>query len=139
MVHGLIHSNLGFYVGDLCYAMNEKLYDKFWGDELGFSDGVFLVPENKYFPSGKGYFFAVDSTTYGDGTYEDDDGREYPVDAGVIGVLPLELVDNSVYDGGGHIFEVPGVCSFTAYSGHFTIELPNHEVLIIKTDDEEEF
>lgn len=138
MTYGTITSKKGFYVGDICYSMYHELYDEFWGNQCGYDDGIHTIPDDSIVPGTAGFKFAVASTAWGDGTYEDDDGREYPVDAGVIGVLPLELVDNSVYDGGGHIFEVPGVCLFAADSGHFTIELANHEVLTIKTDDEEE-
>jgi hypothetical protein len=39
-----------------------------------------------------GVRFAVQSTAYGDGTYQDDNGRNYPVDAGLIGCIRVEDV-----------------------------------------------
>lgn len=51
--------------------------------------------------------FAVYSTAYGDGTYRDQNGRKYSVDAGIIGCILLDDVDlNAVrndIDGGNII------------------------------------
>jgi len=33
------------------------------------------------------------STAHGDGTYNDQFGNEYPVDAGLIGIMPIEMCD----------------------------------------------
>ena len=136
MTHGFIISKKGFYVGDICYAMPNRLYHEFWGDELGFASGVHLVPKNEILPSGAGFFFAVDNTAWGDGCLRDNSRREYDVDAGVIGMLPLELVDTDRYYGGGHIFEIPGVAEFLCEDGKFTIILPkpSEELIIIDTN-----
>ena len=133
MTYGTITSKKGFYVGDICYAMPNNLYHEFWINAHDCDDGVFFIPEED---SGipDGCFFAVASTAWGDGCYQDNAGRNYPVDAGNIGVLPLELVDFANDPDSGHIFSNPGTCTFTANGGKFAIEIPDGELITIDTD-----
>lgn len=123
-----IKSNKGFYVGDICYALNGDIYHGIWG-KAGYCDGQYSTPD--------GFAFAVAGTRYGDGEYVDQVGRLYGVDAGVIGLVPLELVRPD-YDFGGQIFEGAGEATFEACNGFFSVTLPNGDVIQINTDDEEE-
>lgn len=79
-----------YYVGDLCYVMHPQWKEvcdlMFATDGAGVLDGEFNLANRVR--------FALHSTAYGDGTYYDEQGREYPVDAGLIGCI--RLVD--VYD-----------------------------------------
>lgn len=79
-----------YYVGDLCYVMHPQ-----WKEVC---DLMFACDGNRVldgeFNLANGVRFAVQSTAYGDGTYEDDEGRKYPVDAGIIGCIRVE----DVYD-----------------------------------------
>ena len=84
-VVGRIESQQGFYVGDICYAMADKDYHKEWGKKHGYEDGVYEV---------RGYKFAVAGTGE-DGDYEDREGHSYTVDAGNLGILPLELCETN--------------------------------------------
>lgn len=43
-----------------------------------------------------GHPIFVHSTAYGDGQYEGTDGRSYSVDAGIIGAIPVELIEDEV-------------------------------------------
>lgn len=43
-----------------------------------------------------GHPIFVHSTAYGDGSYEGTDGRSYSVDAGIIGAIPVELIEDEV-------------------------------------------
>ena len=82
------HTNKVF-VGDICYALDDDLYQGVWGDKLGFKDGEV---EN---------YALVASTEYGDGCYDSRSGTVYGVDAGVIGVTDIEHFkdkENSVED-----------------------------------------
>lgn len=79
-----ITSNKGFYLGDLCYVLNQDAYDKIWGEQYGYSDGLIPVDDNS---------FVVGSTWFGDGVYHDSDDHEYGVDAGNISMVPWELID----------------------------------------------
>lgn len=92
-----IKSNGKFYIGDLCYAMSDRVYDEVWGKMYKYEDGSFIDPET-------GLSFAMVGTAYGDGSYwgESTDGssQEFPVDAGIIGICPIELTqedDNKVF------------------------------------------
>jgi hypothetical protein len=43
-----------------------------------------------------GHPIFVHSTAYGDGSYKGTDGRSYYVDAGIIGAIPVELIEDEV-------------------------------------------
>ena len=76
----------GFYIGDLCYALNEKVYDEVWGGN-NYEDGQYTDPETKA-------EFAMVGTAFGDGEYESsEEGLSFPVDAGIIGVADLAICD----------------------------------------------
>lgn len=72
----------GLYIGDICYALEDNVYDGIWG-------------KNDYKPgrheTEDGLQFVVDDTYSGDGFFKADDGTNYSVDAGVIGVVDLRL------------------------------------------------
>lgn len=72
------------YIGDPCYVMKDAVYHGVWGDQYNFDDGEF---------DHNGVKFAIGGTAYGDGYYSGSDGTSFPVDAGVIGAVPSELLD----------------------------------------------
>ena len=92
-----------YYVGDLCYVMhpqwNEVCELLFAGrTDHGCNEGVFKLAN--------GVEFAMFNTAYGDGTYEDREGRMYPVDSGSIGCIRVEDVnDNESWLEGMNIIE----------------------------------
>ena len=74
----------GFYIGDLCYALDNGVYFAVWG-ENNFEDGQYTDPETKA-------EFAMVGTASGDGEYESsEEGLSFPVDAGIIGIADLAL------------------------------------------------
>ena len=76
----------GFYIGDLCYALNKKVYDEVWGGN-NYEEGQYADPKTKA-------EFAMVGTAYGDGEYESsEEGLAFPVDAGIIGVADLAICD----------------------------------------------
>ena len=72
-----------YYIGDPCY-----LFDQSWQK---------ILNETNYLEDGKHIIFRetvfCGSTAYGDGCYKDNLGRGYGVDAGLIGILPVSLLD----------------------------------------------
>jgi hypothetical protein len=91
-----------YYVGDLCYVMHPQWKEvcalMFATDGNGVLDGEFNLAN--------GVRFALHSTAYGDGTYQDIEGREYPVDAGLIGCIRVEdVVDSEAWLEGMQIVE----------------------------------
>lgn len=105
-----------YWIGDLCYVLNDDLYDSVFGG-TSYKEG--------HYTHANGTFY-VAPTYAGDGTYEDTDGHEYPVDAGVLSIVSESLVDK--IDGvplGRYMTFPHGVtCSFTGRtfepSGLFT-------------------
>lgn len=127
---GTITSEKGFYIGDICYVLADKLYHGVWGKN-GYTDGECADPET-------GLKFAVSGTAYGDGVYEGSNGKCYPVDAGVIGIVPLELVEKTRGLKFGSVHECVGTAAMSAEDGSFVFTLPNGEEIVILTGDMDE-
>ena len=73
-----------YYVGDLCYVLHDR-WDEFCSLTCSGNrvlDGEFNLKD--------GTRFATYTTQYGDGTYQDEQGNEYGVDAGLIGCVRVE-------------------------------------------------
>ena len=79
-----------YYVGDPCYAIPySSKHGDLWEKYLNATGKGAWILEAEVLG-----FNVVASTTWcGDGCYLGSDGNEYPVDAGLIGVVPKELVD----------------------------------------------
>ena len=120
-----VSSEKGFYIGDICYALGFKTYYDTWGCLYHFDDGCFHVP-------GTEFSFGVASTYSGDGVYKGSDSMDYGVDAGVIGIVPLELVEQDV-EGLGNVYYVSGKASLLAENGNFTFNLPDGKEIKIDT------
>lgn len=125
-----VKSEKGFYVGDICYVLSDNVYRDVWGKN-GYSDGEFLDPET-------GLKFAVAGTAWGDGFYQGSDGKAYPVDAGVIGIVPLELVEKVRGLENGSVHECTGEATMEANDGQFTFTLPNGNIVYIDTVEDED-
>ena len=70
----------------------------------------------------KGYKLFVRNTEHGDGVYNDKFGNEFGVDAGIIGCIPLDLVDNDrVWLGHVVEFTEPFTCGYEDEGGVITI------------------
>ena len=102
----------GFYIGDLCYALDKKIYDEVWGGN-NYEDGRYTDPETKA-------EFAMVGTAFGDGEYDSSDGVTFPVDAGIIGVADLAICDGNTSLGK----VVPG------YSGTVLIRYENGTITV---------
>ncbi len=103
-----------YYIGDLCYALFESIYDNVFGGR-GYDSGFYRKDNS---------FFMVDSTAYGDGDYEGTDGYHYLVDAGIIGICSADLIDpnNPSWKSGGkvHTFKEPVEIRFKGGIFHFS-------------------
>ena len=127
-----------YYIGDLCYALSDTIYDTVFGNIGEYDSGFYKNNKNND-------FFMVDNTAYGDGCYIASDGKEFCVDAGIIGVCPASMIGKGTghqKDGeGGHIYEFkdPVKCRFK--SGVFTFKSESIKLVINTTDegDDEEY
>lgn len=89
-----------YYVGDLCYVMHPQ-WDEFCDitiDEHNCLSGEFVLKN--------GVRFATYGTAWGDGLYFDQQQNEYGVDAGLIGCIKVDDInDPEAYLEGGTIVE----------------------------------
>jgi hypothetical protein len=115
-----------YYIGDPCYVVD----DEHWSQLLDDTD-YFQKEDQSY----KGHQILAGDTAYGDGTYVDNFRREYGVDAGLIGILPIEAVDNKY----GNIEELGSIVEF---ENDFVVEINNGAFkfgnIIINTADEDD-
>ena len=131
-----------YYVGDLCYVMHpqwQEVCDLMFNTGKG-RDGVL----DGEFNLANGVRFAVHGTAYGDGVYPGSDGKDYPVDAGLIGCIAVEDVYDPEWWLEGvhtHEFKNPfeirydnGVFRFVEHNAHGGVNV----VLTIDTAPEEE-
>ena len=122
----------GFYIGDLCYALNEKIYDEVWGGN-NYEDGQYVDPETKA-------EFPMVGTAYGDGEYESDVGAFFPVDAGIIGVADLSICDKDT-SFGKVVPDYSGIVYIEYNDGTITVSWgddANHKEINIYTSYEED-
>ncbi len=89
-----------YYIGDLCYALDDTLYDKVFGPK--YDVGLFVSKNNP------AHVFMMGHTD--DGLFRGSDNKEYAVDAGIIGIASEATLDpkKAPYDGGSlYTFKSP--------------------------------
>lgn len=75
-----------YYVGDPCYGASDGRWDAWLKDSDYF---------RRPLARDLGAWAVAFGTAYGDGTYTDNEGREYGVDAGLLGVIPVNFAGGS--------------------------------------------
>jgi hypothetical protein len=78
-----------YYIGDLCYVLDDDEWDEVCSIIIkgnNFFDGEFVLEDGRE--------FAIYSTAYGDGEYNDYYGNSYSVDSGSIGCIRIEDIKN---------------------------------------------
>lgn len=133
------------YVGDLCYCLNYDVYQE--AIELANYEGKFDSTASGMHVEG-----AFVSTQYGDGEYMGSDGKEYAVDAGIIGIVNItsaaatEGEDFKIFSKLGRVIKLPKYGP-TQYKisrdgvGTITIEIRQgkfKEIISIETGDTDE-
>lgn len=111
-----------YYIGDLCYALREDIYDdKVYGGQ-SYEDGLYTSSLGSFMMYG----------TDGDGVFKGSDDYEYPVDAGHIGIASLACCNPESEICGGKVFTFahPVECvfndtAFTFCSGDFYLRISN--------------
>lgn len=74
-----------YWVGDPCYASRQANWSEYCSSSECFEDPVATADD--------GSWVVGLPTMYGDGVFSDGWGREYPVDAGLIGLVPAEFAE----------------------------------------------
>lgn len=117
-----------YYIGDLCYVMHPE-WDEFCSLTISGNnvlDGEFNLKDGRR--------FATFTTKWGDGTYKDEQGREYGVDAGLIGCINVKDIAPSELENlkDGHVVEF--IQDFSTFSAGGIIRIGS---ICIDTDFEE--
>lgn len=122
-----------YYIGDLCYVMHPE-WDEFCSlttNGHNVLDGEFNLKDGRR--------FATFTTKWGDGTYKDEQGHAYGVDAGLIGCINVNDITPSELENlkDGRVIEF--VQDFSTFSAGGVIRFGS---VVIDTDfediDEEE-
>jgi hypothetical protein len=118
-----------YYIGDLCYVMHDR-WDEFCAltcSGHNVLDGEFNLKD--------GTRFATFTTRWGDGTYFDEQGNEYPVDAGLIGCINVKDIVASEFGNivNGRVIEF--VNDFSTFKAGSVIRFGS---VVIETDPAEE-
>jgi hypothetical protein len=82
-----------YYIGDLCYVMTDAEWTQFCDltiKGMDCQDGEFELPDGRK--------FATYGTSFGDGTYYDQYGNSYSVDAGLIGCIKVNDIRAEKYE-----------------------------------------
>ena len=118
-----------YYIGDLCYALGNDIYDNIFGG-TGYCSGIYEEKATKR-------LFLVAGTAAGDGMYPGSDGNEFAVDAGIIGICSSSLMEKS--GDGGHVytFKSPVRCKFAA--GRFSFTSQERSLVVDTTGDDDAY
>lgn len=109
-----------YWVGDPCYAIDR------W-EEVGKATGWFGSDDDN--PAAKTFTGEFEyngrrcfawNTAYGDGEYKGSDGFSYGVDAGLIGILPVEAVDDPEVKDLGNVMTFDSQFTVRCIDGVFT-------------------
>jgi hypothetical protein len=126
-----------YYVGDLCYVMHDV-----WNEVCD------LTPFDNSeceFELEDGRKFILFSTAFGDGQYNDKDGRPYSVDSGTIGAIKVDDIRDPefarvVENGLGHVHEFPSeINDMDCYCAGGVIGIYDVEIDTAADDEEEDF
>lgn len=119
-----------YFLGELCYVLKDDIYKDVWGKKHNYEEGQFDLEDD----NGHSESFAVAQTAYGDGEYHDQQGREYCVDAGVIGIIPSSMWKVSATDiaskGLGTVLTIKKELTMNAENGIFTVTADDEEIVI---------
>jgi hypothetical protein len=123
-----------YYIGDLCYALDDTIYDKVFGPN--YDTGLFTLKKNP------NHVFWM-KHTHGDGCFRGSDGKEYCVDAAILGIAAYSILDpkKAPYDGGHlYTFTSPVLVQLKGEKFIFHGEHYNdHHITINLYEDEEDY
>ena len=103
-----------YWLCDPCYAVPSDLWMDLLNSCKFFEYPIGVVQAG----DGKNYSVLGFSTEYGDGLYNDQYGNSYPVDAGLIGLTPLDLVEGEPFGATLVHFAIETICH--SYGGVLT-------------------
>jgi hypothetical protein len=119
-----------YYIGDLCYALGDDIYDCIFGS-TGYEPGI-------YAEKGTGRVFLVNGTAFGDGEYPGSDGNKFAVDAGIIGICSQSLMEKSGDGGHMYTFRSPVHCTFKR-DGRFFFSSSTERLVVDTSGDDDAY
>ena len=124
-----------YYIGDLCYVMHGPRWDEFCSITIKKNDCL-----DGKFKFADGVEFATHGTCYGDGEYIDEEGKKYPVDAGLIGCVRLEdiLEEDLPNVRNGNLFEFKHDFVTSSIDGIISFGNVRIDTAVDYSEDEEE-
>jgi hypothetical protein len=117
-----------YYIGDLCYALGDDIYDCIFGGG-NYEPGI-------YAEKGTGRAFLVNWTAFGDGEYPGSDGNKFAVDAGIIGICSQSLMEKDGNGGHMYTFKSPVCCTFKREGRFFFSDDTGRLVVDTSGDDD---
>jgi len=85
-----------YYLGDPCYVIEGERWNEFLGEFWVLSPGIFTFDN---------FECCAFYTKWGDGCYRSSEGHLLGVDAGMIGIIPMEIITNGHPETDGAIVE----------------------------------
>lgn len=125
-----------YYLGDPSFVLNDEYYYDTLGDKFNYESGKHLIDEKCDY----GYII-LHNTHNGDGTFYDTKKRKYIVESGMIGLVPMKLIDESnklIAKKKGKIFNFPNKVKFIYDAGTFYIK-SGHYIIKIDTINYDEY
>lgn len=114
-----------YYIGDPCYV----IADDNWIPLL--KETNYLEDEEQYY---KGEQIFCGGTAHGDGCYIGSNHKSYPVDAGLIGIIPMSVVDKKE--------NVEDLGSLETFNKDFVVDIADgifkFDNIVINTDEEDD-
>lgn len=107
-----------YYIGDLCYALDDKLYDTVFGSE--YENGFYCLKDS---PADAFWLWG----TGGDGLFRGTDDFEYGVDAGILGIAAASTLDpqKAPFEGGRKV-SFKGNVTASFHNDKFYFESDNY-------------
>jgi hypothetical protein len=119
-----------YFIGDPSLVLPSKIYIGIWGNQYDYTNG-------KYNIFGKD--LCIHNTHYGDGTYNDTRNRKYYIESGLLGLVPIELIEDiELCKNIGYVYEFKKSINFLYDAGIFIIK-SDKKYIKIDTQNSEEY
>jgi len=119
-----------YFLGDPSLVLPSKIYIGIWGNIYDYTNGKYNIWDKDY---------CVHNTHYGDGTYKDTLNRKYYVESGLLGLVPIELIEDiNLCKNIGYIYEFKKPVYFLYDAGIFIVR-SNKKFIKIDTQNVEEY
>ena len=118
-----------YFIGDVCYFLQDTIYEKIWDKVYSCNEGCFVKKD--------GAGFGTCNVESGNGVYHGSNKFRYEVDNFNIGIVSAKFGDKKKFTGCGtfHLFELP--VTFTKKDGVIVFESGDWSLKIDTNDNEE--